>query len=64
MVGELAGNSNSQRIIGITHVDCLDQAEILYNEIKQRYKPQRILISHMGATIGTYAGKGDLMINF
>lgn len=64
MVGELAGDSISHRIVGITHVDCLEQAEFIYNEIEQRYAPQRILISPMSATIGTYAGKGGLMINF
>jgi DegV family protein with EDD domain len=64
MLGELAGDSISQRIVGVTHVDCPDQAEYLCNEIKQRYNPQRILIFRMSATIGTYAGKGALMINF
>lgn len=63
MVGELTGNSVARRIIGISHVNCEEDACRLMEMIKQRYDTEDIMISDMGGTIGTYAGEGGLMIN-
>jgi len=64
MVGELAGASLLQRIVGISHVNCLEDADKLAWEINSQYQQEAVLISDMSATIGTYAGEGGLMINF
>lgn len=63
MVGEYAGESVSNRIIGISHVNCHEDAEDLAMAIKNRYNTRNeIIISEMGSTIGTYAGEGGLAI--
>lgn len=54
----------SNRIIGITHVDNLEDAQSLAEAIKARYHPKDILIHEMGATISTYAGKAGLIVAF
>ncbi|HHV65167.1 MAG TPA: DegV family protein [Peptococcaceae bacterium] len=54
----------SSKIIGITHVDNLEDAEHLAQEIKVRYQPQDVLVHEMGATISTYAGKAGLIVAF
>lgn len=63
ILGELIGSSLSNRIVGITHVHCLPDAQRLGQLISDRYHPAAIWISNMSATIGTYAGEGGLMVN-
>jgi len=50
--------------VGISHVNCLEDADKLAWEINSQYQQEAVLISDMSATIGTYAGEGGLMINF
>ncbi|MBO8159850.1 DegV family protein [Thermosyntropha sp.] len=64
MTEEIAGNKMSEKIVGISHVNCLEEAKLLASEIKNRFNPAQIIISDMSATVGTYAGEGGLMINF
>lgn len=52
----------SDRIVGITHVNNLKDAEIIANEIDKRYHPKDVIINEMGATIATYAGKQGLIV--
>lgn len=54
----------SDRIFGITHVDNMEDAEYLRKEIIARYNPQGVIINYMGATMGTYAGQGGIIISF
>lgn len=64
MLGEVAGNSVKGKLIGISHVNCEDDAIHLSEEIRNRYNQDcEIIIAEMSATIGTYAGEGGLMIN-
>jgi len=49
---------------GITHVDNLADAEYLKELIEERYHPQDVIINYMGSTMGTYAGKGGMIISF
>jgi DegV family protein with EDD domain len=51
-------------IFGITHADNLEDAEYLKAEILKRYNPKGVIINYMGATMGTYAGKGGMIISF
>jgi DegV family protein with EDD domain len=63
LVGErYGGGSNS--IIGITHVNNLEDAEVLAEEIKELYQPREVIINEMGATISTYAGQSGLIVAF
>jgi DegV family protein with EDD domain len=64
ILGEIAGMNVSERIIGISHVSCSEDAERLARDIKDIYQPrEEIIIAEMGATIGIYAGVGGLMVN-
>jgi DegV family protein with EDD domain len=58
------GQAISERWIGISHVDCEEDARRLAAKLEERYHPVNpIIIAPMSATIGTYAGVGGLMIN-
>jgi len=65
MLGELYDkNQLKDKLIGISHVACLEEAQHFARAVMERYQPQReIIIADMGATIGTYAGVGGLMVN-
>lgn len=64
MLGELQGHAVRERLIGISHVSCPEDAFRLAEAIQDKYQPQeKIIIAEMGATIGTYAGVGGLMVN-
>ena len=64
MVGEMMGANVSDLIIGVSHVSCPEDACKLSLAINDKYNPsEEIIVSEMGATIGTYAGVGGLMIN-
>lgn len=64
LLGELAGKRMSHEIIGVSHVNCPQDAVHLAELIKDEYQPQeKVIIADMGATIGIYAGIGGLMIN-
>jgi DegV family protein with EDD domain len=54
----------SDTVFGITHIDNLKDAEFLRDEIIKRYKPKDVIINYMGATMGTYAGKGGMIVSF
>ncbi len=64
MLGEIQGLDVAEKIIGVSHVNCPEDAARLIRELEDRYRPkEKIMVSEMGATIGTYAGVGGLMIN-
>ncbi len=52
----------SDRVVGITHVDNLADAELLSQEIHRRCHPRQVIINHMGSTMGTYAGRGGMIV--
>ncbi len=54
----------SDTVFGITHTGNMKDVEFLKNEIKARYKPKDIIVNYMGATMGTYAGKGGTIVSF
>jgi DegV family protein with EDD domain len=54
----------SDTVFGITHVDNIQDAEFLRDEIIKKYKPKDVIINYMGATMGTYAGKGGMIVSF
>lgn len=65
MVDEFGGEYLSDKIIGISHLNCLDEARDMAEAIKRRYHPrENIIISDIGATIGTYVGEGGILVTF
>jgi DegV family protein with EDD domain len=52
------------RIIGLSHMDCLSDVTGLKEEIERLYGPARIIVAEMGSTLGTYAGKGGIIMAF
>jgi DegV family protein with EDD domain len=64
IIGEIPELNVHEKIMGISHVCCPEDAEKLARDIEDKYQPkEKIIISEMGATIGIYAGAGGLMIN-
>lgn len=64
MVEERGGTALKKKIVGISHVNCIQDALLLRDEIVRRFKPEQVMVADMSATIGTYAGEGAVMINF
>ncbi len=52
------------RIVGITHCDCVEDALALKKEIIKRFNPSQVLLTTMGPVIGTHSGKGGLLVCF
>lgn len=54
----------SNIIFGITHTGNEDEVEAIKQELIQQFHPKEIIINYMGATMGTYAGKGGMILSF
>lgn len=54
-------NSENQ-VIGISHADCLDDAEYLALEIRNRICVKDILVSKIGCVVGSHTGPGTLAL--
>ena len=57
-----AGWDNS--IIAISHGDCLEDAQYVANRLKERCGVKEVLISYVGAVIGSHAGPGTVALFF
>lgn len=51
-----------QQVIGISHSSCYKDAQILADEIHQRFTVKDILISEIGCVIGSHTGPGTLAL--
>ena len=60
---EKAVNINSQKLIAISHSDCLSDAEYLANKIKEKYNVE-VLINYIGCVIGSHTGINTLALFF
>jgi DegV family protein with EDD domain len=58
------GADYSQTIFGITHTGNEEEAISFKEEIIQQFHPKDVIIHYMGATMGSYAGKGGMIISF
>lgn len=58
------GNDFSQITFGITHTGNEDEADALRQELITRFHPKEVIVSYMGATMGTYAGKNGMIVSF
>jgi len=54
----------SDTVFAITHVCNQEGAEKLRELIVKKYKPKEVIVNHMGATMGTYAGKDGMIVSF
>jgi len=63
LVGEM-GSDLQEKIVGISHVNCMQEALNLKKNIEDNYQPGRVIISKVGSTMGTYAGNGGLIVSF
>ena len=54
----------SNTIFGITHTGNIEEAEMLKAELIQQFQPKDVVVRYMGATMGTYAGKGGMIVSF
>lgn len=52
------------QIVGISHSDCLENAEMLADEIKKRYDVKQVEIRMIGSVIGSHTGPGTIAIFF
>jgi len=52
------------KIIGITHCNCIEDALALKEEIIKRFNPAQVLVTTMGPVIGTHSGQGGLLVCF
>lgn len=60
-IGE-SGRDLAERMVGITHIDNLADVEYLSGEIQRLYQPKGVIVNHMGSTMGTYAGRGGIIV--
>lgn len=63
LVGEM-GSNLQEKIVGISHVNCLQEALNLKKNIEEKYQPGKVIISKVCSTMGTYAGNGGLIVSF
>jgi fatty acid-binding protein DegV len=63
LVGEL-GNNFQEKIVGISHLNCLPDAIRLKESIEEKFQPRQVIISKIGSTMGTYAGAGGIIVSF
>lgn len=54
----------SNQVIFISHGDCLDDAQWLAQEVRDRFHPVDVVISDIGPVIGAHSGPGTLALYF
>ena len=61
--GELCDDEGN-KIVYISHADCLEEAEMLSDIIKEKYGAETKLITNVGTVIGAHAGPGTIALFF
>ena len=62
MVKQVQGVEND--IVFISHGDCLEDAEFVRDQIKERLGIQNFMINYIGPTIGSHSGPGTVALFF
>ena len=60
-VSKLAGNYDNSTMF-ISHGDCREDAEYLAGILKEKYGVKEVIISYVGAVIGSHSGPGTLAL--
>ena len=55
---------NKDDYVFISHSDCLEDAEYVRDQIKERFGMEHFLINHIGPTIGSHTGTGTVALFF
>ena len=50
--------------VGITHGDCLEEAQVLKALVLEKTNAKEVMIGNLGAVIGSHAGPGTLALFF
>lgn len=58
------GQNLDQQVVGISHARCLEEAVSLGEQIRQKFGVRDVIISEIGAVIGTHVGEGCLAVFF
>lgn len=58
------GNDFENMVVGISHGDCLEDAEHLRDIIKSEFGVKEVLINYVGPVIGSHVGPGMLSLCF
>ena len=53
-----------EQVIFISHGDCLEEAEILKEKIKEKINVKDIIINYIGPAVGTHSGPGTIALFF
>ncbi|SHJ68568.1 DegV family protein [Tepidibacter formicigenes] len=61
---ESAGVNTSERILAICHANALNKALKLQDLVNKKYEFKEIIISEIGASIGSYSSEGAILISF
>ena len=51
-------------IIFISHGDCVEDAEFVRDEVKNRFGIEKFMINNIGPVIGAHAGPGTIALFF
>lgn len=62
-IGE-AGHDFEEKILAIAHSNCEERAREVMDMILKRYPFQEVILTEMGPVIGTYAGKGGILVSY
>ena len=62
-VAQLGGNYDN-RVMFISHGDCLADAQALAEILKTRFGVEEVYINYVGAVIGSHSGPGTLALFF
>ncbi len=62
-LGEL-GLPGENETVFISHGDCLEDAQYLANRVKEKYGVKNVIISYVGAVIGSHSGPGTMAFFF
>lgn len=54
----------ADRLAVVAHGNCLAEAEAFAQRVAERFHPRDVLIVPIGATIGTYAAEGAILLGF
>lgn len=61
---ETTGIPGANDVCFISHGDCIDDANYLANILKEKYGVKEVVISYVGAVIGSHSGPGTLALFF